>query len=96
MSINFLFWSIVVVMVAAAIVDDMRLRRTLDVPRPRRDSLDATGEQSGNEQDRAMIFGSHGNNERILGVIQSIYPFAKRPATRPPVTPSVEPIEMVG
>jgi hypothetical protein len=96
MSINLLFWSIVVLMVAAAVVDDIHLRRTLNVGRPRRDPVDAPGKQSGDEQDRAKFFGSDGNNERILGVLQSIYPFAKRPATRPLATRSVEPIQRVG
>lgn len=96
MSGYLILWPVAIVMVAAAIVDDILLRRTLDLGRPRRGPVNATGEKSGDEQDRARLFGCDGNGERILGVLQSLYPFGTRAATRPRVTPSVEPFEKVG
>jgi hypothetical protein len=74
LSASLILWLIVVVMVAVAIVDDILLRRTLHPRPPRRDPVDALGDESVSEPDRAMFFGSNGNNERILGVLQSLYP----------------------
>ena len=74
MSRYLLLWPVVIVMVAAAIVDDVLIRRALDLGRARRDPVDASGDKSENE-DRAKCFGSEGTNERILGVLQSLYRF---------------------
>jgi hypothetical protein len=61
-------------MVAAAIVDDILIRRTLGRRPARTDPNHASGDKSGNEGDRAMFFGSNGN-ERILGALESLYRF---------------------
>lgn len=74
MSRSLILWPIVIVMVAAAIVDDILIRRTLDRRPARTDPNDASGKKNGNEGDRAMFFGSNGN-ERILGALQSLYRF---------------------
>ena len=75
MSRYLIVWPLVILMVAAAIVDDILIRRTLNIGRTRSGPDDASGYQSGNEGDRARLFGSAGNNERILGVLQSLYRF---------------------
>jgi len=75
MSRYLILWPLVIVMVTAAIVDDILLRRTLDGGRARRDPLDGSGDKSENERDRAKLLGSDGTNERILGVLQSLYRF---------------------
>ena len=75
MSRYLILWSVVIVMVGAAILDDIFLRRTLDPQRAQTDPVDAPGESSGNARDRAKLFGSDGNNERILGVLQALYRF---------------------
>ena len=75
MSRYLILWPLVILMVAAAIVDDILIRRTLNIRRTGSGPDDASGYQSGNEADRARLFGSAGNNERILGVLQSLYRF---------------------
>lgn len=70
-----ILWPLVIIMVAAAIVDDILIRRTLDLGRARSGPDDASGDHGGNEGTRARVFGSAGNNERILGVLQSLYRF---------------------
>ena len=75
MSRYLILWSVVIVMVGAAILDDIFLRRTLDPQRAQTDPVDGSGESSGNARDRAKLFGSDGNNERILGVLQALYRF---------------------
>ena len=77
MSSSVILWLIVVVMVGVAIVDDILLRRTLG-PGSRRGAahtppIDRRRYVSGNGPDRARFFGSDGNNERILGMLQSLY-----------------------
>jgi len=85
---NLVLWPIVIFMVGAAILDDILLRRSLDVRRTHPDPIDAPGEKSRNQPDRARFFGSDGNNERILGVLQSLYAFGKTGGLRALVTPS--------
>lgn len=75
MSRYLILWPFAIVMVAAAIVDDILLRRTLDVGRARRHTVEGSGDRSENERDRAKLLGSDGTNERILGVLQSLYRF---------------------
>ena len=73
MSRHLILWPLVIVIVAAAIVDDILIRRTLN-RRPAPTDPNDPSRKSGNDGDRAMFFGANGN-ERILGVLQSLYRF---------------------
>ena len=75
MSSGLTLWLIVIVMVAVAIIDDIFLRRSLGPRGARIAAMDIPADESETERDRAMSFGSDGNNERILGTLQSLYIF---------------------
>ncbi len=95
MARSLILWSVVIVMVAVAIVDDILLRRSLDPRWADRDPAVAPGDTSGYEPDRARFFGSDGNDERILRSLRSLYPFRQRAASGPFLTPSHGSTDMI-